>query len=228
MNETILLVDDLQMFLEIEKDFFRHAEVGVLTAKNGAEALELLKDNKADLIFMDLQMPTMDGATCCSKIKSDPELRDIPVVLVSSSANEKDKESCLLAGCDYFLTKPAGRDRFLQIARQFIPDIDRRESRHPCCYACSIRSLDRNFSGSLYDLSAEGAYVATGYPGAPGDIIQLSFALPCGTGIHCSSRIIWVNDGSSSTRPKGFGAKFALLPIEAKAALAAHLVPPVK
>jgi len=218
LDPTILLVDDLQMFLEIEKDFFRNAKVNIMTAKDGIEALALVKKGKPDLVFMDLQMPGMDGAACCRAIKGDPEHSRIPVVIISSSSGDKDKETSFAAGCNYFLTKPAGRDRFLEIAREFIPGIDRRESRLSCSFKGIILCNGESLHCSLHDLGADGAFVVTDFPGKPGNVITLSFALPDGAWVESPCKIVWVSDQSAG-RPRGVGVRFALMAKEAKSAL---------
>lgn len=222
MNPTILLVDDLQMFLEIEKDFFRYADVNILTARDGVEALELAKSKKPNLVFMDLQMPRMDGAACCRALRSDPQLSRIPVVIISSSTGETDREECLSAGCNYFLTKPAGRDRFLEIAREFIPGINRRENRIRCDFKAMLTSDGETSRCSLYDLGSDGAFILTSLPGKPGNVVTLTFSLPDGARIESPCKVIWAS-GSGSPRPQGLGVKFALMPKDSKTALSAFL-----
>lgn len=222
MNHTILLVDDLQMFLEIEKDFFKYAQVNLLTARDGIEALEVVKNQKPDLIFMDLQMPRMDGAQCCRAIRSDPELARIPVVIISSSSDAKDKEMSLAAGCNYFLSKPAGRDRFLEIAREFIPGINRRDHRIPCDAGAVLNVDGQAMACLLHDLGSEGAFVVTDFPGQPGNVVNLTFTLPDGSVIDSPCKIVWTSD-NMVFRPKGLGVKFALMPKEVKSALAKYL-----
>lgn len=219
MQATILLVDDLQMFLEIEKDFFKHTEVKVVTARDGIEALEAVKHHKPALVFMDLQMPNMDGASCCKAIRSHAAHADTPVVLISSSTVEKDREESFAAGCNYFLSKPAGRDRFLEIAREFIPGIDRREKRLPCALPVTLQHNGASLPCSLYDLGVEGAYVVTDARFQAGNVTQLSFTLPDGTAIDTAGRVVWT-DEVGRARPKGVGIKFVLLPKPLRSALA--------
>ncbi|MBJ6748875.1 response regulator [Geomonas anaerohicana] len=222
MQPTILLVDDLQMFLEIEKDFFKHTDVKVVTARDGVEALEAVKHHKPALVFMDLQMPNMDGASCCKAIRSNPKHADTPVVLISSSTVEKDRDDSFAAGCNYFLSKPAGRDRFLEIAREFIPGIDRREKRLPCSLPATMQHNGAPVPCSLYDLGVEGAYVVTDIAARAGNVLQLSFTLPDGTMVDTAARVVW-SDASGKNRPKGIGVKFALLPKPLRSALAQAL-----
>jgi CheY-like chemotaxis protein len=218
MNGTILLVDDNRMFIEIEKEFLEYSHVDVLTAQDGLEALHVIKTNRPDLVFMDLQMPKMDGAACCRAIRSDPALVTIPVVMVTSKGKDEDRENCFSAGCDYFLTKPLDRDHFLEAARRYLPGVDRREKRLSINIdaICSIN--DKAFSCVLHDISMGGAFIATDYFGVPESVIRISFTLPDGTIIECPGRIAWVNRISSNL-PKGFGVKFALMSKHAKESL---------
>lgn len=83
MTRSILLVDDVQMFIEIQREYLQDSRVDILTARNGLEASRVMKSKRPDLIFMDFHMPMMDGAACCRAIKSDPGLREIPIKKIS-------------------------------------------------------------------------------------------------------------------------------------------------
>lgn len=219
MGKTILLVDDVQMFIDIEKEFLQYSLAEILTARNGLAALDVIKTRRPDLIFMDLQMPRMDGAACCRAIKSDATLLGIPVVMVTSKGNEEDKEACFSAGCDCFLTKPLDRDQFLEVARKFVPGIDRREKRLSIGVEGVFRSNDVTLPCTLYDLSVGGAFVETDYFAIPDRVIQITFTLPDGTVIESHGTIAWVNRIDAKI-PRGFGVKFALMPKHAKNVLA--------
>jgi CheY-like chemotaxis protein len=222
MNETILLVDDNRMFIEIQKEFLQSARIEILTAYDGQETLGIIKNKKPDLIFMDYQMPKMDGAACCRAIKSDPELACIPVVMVTSKGNEEDIQACFSAGCDFFMTKPLDRDTFLGIARKYIPDVDRREKRFPVKWDAVLRIKDVNLACTLHDVSAGGAFVVIDYFAIPNSVINISITIPDGTIIDCAGRIAWVNRIYSKF-PKGVGIKFALMPKLMQTALVNYL-----
>jgi hypothetical protein len=78
----------------------------IMSAFNGKEALEIARSDPPDLIIMDLRMPVLDGFEAIRKIKADPFTRDIPLLGVSAQAMTEDKDSCLAAGADGFVTKP--------------------------------------------------------------------------------------------------------------------------
>src|SRR5689334_6862148 len=111
---TILLVDDVNLIIQLEKSYLRYLPVNILVARNGQEALEMIGQQRPDLIYMDLNMPVMDGPTCCAAIKADPELSSIPIVMVTTAGREEDEARCRQAGCDDYLTKPIDRQVFLE------------------------------------------------------------------------------------------------------------------
>lgn len=216
MDKTILLVDDVQMFIEIQREFLQDSLVDIITARNGLEALDIIKNNKIpDLVFMDLHMPNMDGAECCRAIKSDPALPGVPVVMVTTMGKTEDAEYSFTAGCDDFLTKPLDRDLFLEAARRFIPCIDRREKRLPIHVTGVFSTNAESLAFTLHDISVGGAYVASDYKPTPREVLKLYFTMPDGTRIECHGRVAWINDIVSKF-PRGFGVQFALLPKKAK------------
>jgi len=218
MGKSILLVDDVQMFIEIYKEYLQYSEVEVMTARNGIEALDIMKARKPDLVFMDLQMPRMDGAACCGKIKTDTSFMDIPVIMVSSSSKDEDRDVSFSVGCDYFLSKPVDRDFFLETARSFLPDIDRREKRVACSFDGTFIVENKSTPFKFFDISVGGAYIACNHHMMPDSVIQISFVIPDGPKIECHARVAWVNRIYTKI-PLGFGVKFALMDKNAKEAL---------
>jgi CheY-like chemotaxis protein len=210
MGKTILLVDDNLLFIDIEKDFLQYTHLDILTAKNGIDALALIKSERPNLVFMDLEMPMMDGASCCRAIKSGL-FSNTPVVMVSSKDNERN---CYAAGCDYFITKPLNRDVFLDAVRRFIPNIDRRAKRLGVNIDCTVNINNTTIPCILNNISMGGAFVATDYFCTPNSIVQINFELPDGTLIDCSGRVAWMNR-IEDNQHKGFGVKFSLLTKEA-------------
>jgi CheY-like chemotaxis protein len=218
MNEIILLVDDVQMFIEIEKEYLQHSPVEILTAKDGLEALQVIRDKRPDLVFMDIHMPNMDGIACCRAIKSDASLVNITVVMVTAKGNEDEQNNAFSAGCDQFITKPLDRDYFLSVARSFIPSINRRGKRLQILINATCGINNESFPCTIHDLGIGGAFVACEHFAIPKSIIQLTFTLPDGAMIECQGRIAWVSR-DSSVKPIGFGVQFALLTSRANEAL---------
>ena len=219
MDKTILLVDDVQMFIEIQREYLQGSQVKIITARNGLEALDVIKNNTVpDLVFMDLHMPKMDGAACCRAIKTDYALPGVPVVMVTAMGKSEDAEYSFTAGCDDFLTKPLDRDLFLEAARRFIPCVDRREKRLLFKAAGVFSTNEESLACTIHDISVGGAYVASDYAANPREVLKIYFTMPDGTRIDCHGRVAWINRIDTKL-PKGFGVQFALLPNKAKEAI---------
>jgi CheY-like chemotaxis protein len=103
---AVLLVDDEPDNLEVAAETLEYHGAKVRTALNGVEAIAVLEDFNPNLIITDLSMPLMDGWVLRGKIKTMPELADIPLLALSAHAMTGDKERALAVGFDGYLTKP--------------------------------------------------------------------------------------------------------------------------
>jgi two-component system cell cycle response regulator len=108
-GSTILLVDDNEQNLELLLAYLEELGCELRAAADGIEALDELAKKRPDLILLDVMMPRMSGFQVCSKIKKDPALRDIPVVMVTALNEVADVERAVESGADDFLTKPVNR-----------------------------------------------------------------------------------------------------------------------
>lgn len=118
MSKRILMVDDSQTVLSLEKLIFRSPEYELVTASNGAEALQLaLHGKRPDLILLDVVMPQMDGLECCRQLKSTLKTRAIPVIMVTTKGDEAMITEAYAAGCDDYITKPITRAALMEKVR---------------------------------------------------------------------------------------------------------------
>jgi CheY-like chemotaxis protein len=223
----ILLVDDVEFFLEMEKDLLRNTPATVYTARNGKEALEFVNQQRPDIVFMDVTMPVMDGITCCRILKADPNLQSIPVIMVFAPSRETDVETVTAAGSDGYLTKPVDRKAFLEMGRRFLFGVERREPRIPCQLPVILRRQGEEFRCTSEDIGIRGMYVKSQDALTLGDVVRVLMPLPDGTsGFECRARVSWINQGLSRTKldlPSGFGVEFLQLSQAATASIRAFL-----
>ena len=109
--ERILIADDEADIREILKIILDKEGYGVILAKDGQEALDLIKADKPDLIILDYLMPVLDGISVCKALKKDDATKLIPVIM--ATAYENEKENGLAAGAVDFISKPIDRIDFL-------------------------------------------------------------------------------------------------------------------
>jgi signal transduction histidine kinase/CheY-like chemotaxis protein/AraC-like DNA-binding protein/ligand-binding sensor domain-containing protein len=102
---TILLVEDNKELIELMRHILS-THYNIVTAKNGIEALNVVKDNKTDIIISDVLMPEMDGLELCREIKKDLKTSHIPIILLTAKNNTQDRIDCYNAGADGYITKP--------------------------------------------------------------------------------------------------------------------------
>jgi two-component system, cell cycle response regulator DivK len=121
MSKRILVVEDQEDNRQILRDLLGSAGYDVIEAEDGQAALALVKTQRPDLILMDVQLPVMDGYESTRRIKADPDLRSIPVIVVTSYALSGDEEKARAAGCDGYVTKPFSPRQLLAKVKEYLP-----------------------------------------------------------------------------------------------------------
>ena len=99
----ILIVDDEKLIREVIREYCAYEGYEVLEANDGLTALDIIKENKIDLIILDIMMPKLDGFSTCKKIK---EIDNIPIIMLSARGEEYDKLFGFELGIDDYITKP--------------------------------------------------------------------------------------------------------------------------
>ncbi len=118
---TLLLVDDLKANRDLLKTSFEASPFRFLEAGDGEEALELARRHRPDLIVMDLRMPRLDGIQATTALKADPDLKAIPVIILTASTTQADEGPVWASGADGFLRKPIARSRLAAEFARFLP-----------------------------------------------------------------------------------------------------------
>ncbi|MBD1913926.1 MULTISPECIES: PAS domain-containing protein [unclassified Leptolyngbya] len=103
---VILIVDDNRANIDSIFDYLKHQGYRLILAKNGQDALESMKIQMPDLILMDIQMPGMDGLEVIRQLRTDDNYATVPVIALTALAMPGDRERCLAAGANDYLTKP--------------------------------------------------------------------------------------------------------------------------
>ncbi|RLC62055.1 MAG: hypothetical protein DRI48_10005, partial [Chloroflexi bacterium] len=110
---TVLLAEDNQPNIDAVSDCLTAEGYRVVAARNGTEAIERAQEERPDVILMDIQMPGMDGLEAIRRIRANADLEAIPIVALTALAMPGDRERCLKAGANAYLSKPISLDDLL-------------------------------------------------------------------------------------------------------------------
>ena len=208
-KKSLLIVDDVELFLQLEISYLGRDNFDIHTARSGSEALEKARSLMPDLILLDLFMPDMNGDEVCRRLKEDPRTSSIPIVIISSGSKQRSRVDTTDAGCDGLIFKPVRRDVLLSIVEEHLGISIRRWDRATLTIPCAVEYEGEHFDSNILSLSAEGAFIEMDLQNVTGDILQISFTLP-GTDIHVEVRsgvLIWTGK-LDEAGPEGIGIRF--------------------
>ncbi|MGE5472504.1 MAG: response regulator [Bacteroidota bacterium] len=184
MNEArVLLVDDEPLNLEILAEYFESESdpaFSLLSIDSGEAAWQVLlnPDEHIDVILLDRMMPGLDGIGLLKRIKSEPRLADIPVILQTAADSADEIREGLEAGAYYYLTKPYRRDAMLAIVRAALTDAKTRDTlRHRLHeHINSLQFLSRGefHIHSIEDAGQLAAFLALACPNADQAVLGIS------------------------------------------------------
>lgn len=119
-GKTILIVDDDARNLFVLASSLEEYEANIIEADNGEDALQKLEKNNVDLILMDIMMPVMDGYKAMRKIRERPHLKHIPIIALTAKFLKGDREKCIEAGANDYISKPVDYDTLIRLVKAWI------------------------------------------------------------------------------------------------------------
>jgi chemosensory pili system protein ChpA (sensor histidine kinase/response regulator) len=131
---TVMVVDDSLTVRKITSRLLEREGYQVLTAKDGIDALEQMKNHLPDLILVDIEMPRMDGFELSSRVRQDARSAGVPIVIISSRTAEKHRNRAEQIGVNAFLGKPYQEAELLAQLATYVPQ-RAEEERHPVAAA---------------------------------------------------------------------------------------------
>jgi putative two-component system response regulator len=120
MGKRILVVDDDENILNLERTILEQKGFEVTGAEGGNQALTLLADQTFDLILLDVMMPEVDGFAVCRKIKEDPRLKDIPVIFLTAKGGGEALAEGFESGAVMYINKPFTANKLLTIVNTML------------------------------------------------------------------------------------------------------------
>lgn len=119
-SPLILMAEDNEQNIEMLSGFLQAQGYRLIIARNGSEAIERAKEEKPDLILMDIQMPGMDGLEATRHLRADAALAQIPIIALTALVMPNDRERCLQAGLDDYLSKPISPEGLVKTIETYL------------------------------------------------------------------------------------------------------------
>ncbi len=126
-RKRILVVDDEIYIVHILEFSLTMEGYEVLTASDGEEALQVIEQERPDLVVLDIMMPKLDGYEVCHRLREDEDFRALPVILLSAKGRPIDRDAGLQAGADDYITKPFSPRKLLEKIRELLERQDLRK-----------------------------------------------------------------------------------------------------
>jgi CheY-like chemotaxis protein len=121
LKPAVLVVEDDDDSLFIMRRLLEKKGYQVLEAYDGRQALEIAETTDLDLILLDLQLPRMNGLGVIHRLRENPELESVPIVIMTGYEPERYRDSAIAAGCDDFVLKPIDFERLDAILDYYVP-----------------------------------------------------------------------------------------------------------
>jgi CheY-like chemotaxis protein len=116
----ILLAEDSEANIEAITGYLEATGHRLIVARDGEEALRLIREKHPDLILMDIQMPGVDGFEAIRRIRADMTLENTPIIALTALAMPGDADRCLEAGADHYLSKPVRLRKLVEIIKEIL------------------------------------------------------------------------------------------------------------
>ena len=120
MSKTVLIVEDNELNMKLFHDLLEAHGVNTVETYDGKNVLELAREHNPDLILMDIQLPEISGLDVTKQLKSDDELKSIPVIAVTAFAMKGDEQKIREGGCEDYISKPISVGKFMATINQYL------------------------------------------------------------------------------------------------------------
>jgi DNA-binding response OmpR family regulator len=120
MQKKIMVVDDEPYIARVIKFKLEQEGYAVISANDGVTGLDRIRQEKPDLVLLDVMMPGLTGYEVCQQVKADADLAGIPVVFLTAKGQERDREQGLNLGASDYITKPFSPNRLLELVKSII------------------------------------------------------------------------------------------------------------
>lgn len=215
----ILVIDDPALLSKLDGTFIRRAGFALTPFRNGEEVLRLAREQRPDLVILDIEMSPPDGLETLRRLRAEPALADAPILMLGAA---RHREAAMEAGVDGYLARPITQALLLAQIRAIVSLPERTNHRLPVGFRVTCSSGEDSFVAFAKDISSTGLFLKAARPPDVGTRITLSFRLPGARGEEIESEaevVRRVGPGGDNHSAGGAGLRFVSLPAGTRIAI---------
>jgi CheY-like chemotaxis protein len=205
--KRVIIAEEIKAIVEKERSFLNRADIRTFTVSSNEQALALHRDEKADLIIVNLDSPEMSGEMLCTLIRDHKELCNVSIIIVSSNT-ESDAKRCLQCRANTFITSPPVNAILLQEMHQLLYVAPRKSLRVPLSIKIHLVAKGTPFIAYAENISVSGMLLHSEALLFEGDTITCSFYLPDSTHTTINAEIMRILEKETEHDTNCYGVKF--------------------
>lgn len=201
----VLLVDDVELFLELEKSYLEECGYDLVTATSGEETLRRIDELAPDIVLLDFYMPGMNGDDVCKTLKKSERWQNLPVIMVTAAGQMEEIQQCLESGCDDYVTKPVDKQELQEKIKRLLGMVDHQTSeRINLSIPVTIQADGRAYQAQTRDISLTGTYLQSDARVTENCPVDLRLSFPDGETLRLLGKVKRNNPETGD----GFGVYF--------------------
>lgn len=122
MSKKVMIVEDNELNMKLFHDLLEAHGIATIQTRDGRNVMALARENRPDLILMDIQLPEVSGLDVTKWLKEDEDLKSIPVIAVTAFAMKGDEQKIREGGCEDYISKPISVTKFLETIQKYLQD----------------------------------------------------------------------------------------------------------
>ena len=122
MSKKVMIVEDNELNMKLFHDLLEAHGIATIQTRDGRNVMALARENRPDLILMDIQLPEVSGLDVTKWLKEDEDLKSIPVIAVTAFAMKGDEQKIREGGCEDYISKPISVTRFMETIQKYLED----------------------------------------------------------------------------------------------------------
>lgn len=220
--KRVIIAEEIKSIIEKDQSFLNRADIRTFAVPSNEQALVLHRDEKADLIVVNLDSPEMTGETLCTLIRDDEALCNVSILIVCSDT-ESDAKRCLQCRANTFITSPPVNAILLQEMHQLLYVAPRKSPRVPFSITIHLEAKGTPFVAYAENISVSGMLLHSEALLFEGDAIICSFSLPDSPHIALNAEVMRVLKKESEHHTNCYGVKFIDQSIHVSSAIGAFV-----